>query len=324
MYQSAGTVYPSPQSICSVELRTVTVLPAGRIGGPPTTLIARPYRLKTIVPIALSRPDHPGAAAVEVVAALTGAANATAAVCGAAVLRVAGVSAMRGSGTTAAAAGSTGVSVDSTDSSDVDASSSWSAAGFAAGFRSCATGLAGWSASFSEVSDPARFACLTVAISGSSARCWPGCSASCGVLASAPGSAVSSFFGLVPEGFVSGLPAPSASEFALLAVFFAASDEVVPVASAPGGLSALAAPAPATVAAVTPAVTIAAPNHTKNRSTMASPVPDRGKDNARCQPARAINRNWPWASQQPSTCRGSVYAQVRWRWCGHDARRYRD
>src|SRR5215207_10028651 len=289
MYQSAGTVYPSPQSICSVELRTVTVLPAGRIGGPPTTLIARPYRLKTIVPIALSRPDHPGAAAVE-----------------------------------AAAAGSTGVSVDSTDSSDVDASSSWSAAGFAAGFRSCATGLAGWSASFSEVSDPARFACLTVAISGSSARCWPGCSASCGVLASAPGSAVSSFFGLVPEGFVSGLPAPSASEFALLAVFFAASDEVVPVASAPGGLSALAAPAPATVAAVTPAVTIAAPNHTKNRSTMASPVPDRGKDNARCQPARAINRNWPWASQQPSTCRGSVYAQVRWRWCGHDARRYRD
>ena len=80
MYQSAGTSYPSAQSIRSVELCTVTVLFGGRIGGPPTNLVAKPYRLNTIVPIALSRPDSGGAAAVEVISALAGAANATAAV----------------------------------------------------------------------------------------------------------------------------------------------------------------------------------------------------------------------------------------------------
>src|SRR5262249_60137865 len=79
-----GTFCPFAQSIRSVELRTVTVLFGGRIGGPPTTLIARPYRLKTIVPITLSTPRSGGADAVEETSAPAGAANATAAVSGAA------------------------------------------------------------------------------------------------------------------------------------------------------------------------------------------------------------------------------------------------
>src|SRR6478752_5085732 len=53
-YQSAGTSYPSPQSIVTEELRTVTVLPQGSSGGPPNTLMATEYRLKMTVPTMLS------------------------------------------------------------------------------------------------------------------------------------------------------------------------------------------------------------------------------------------------------------------------------
>src|SRR5215475_2298537 len=80
MYQSAGTSYPAPQSIRSVELCTVTVLFAGRIGGPPTNLVANPYRLNTTVPITLSSARSGGAIAADVTSALAGAANVTAAV----------------------------------------------------------------------------------------------------------------------------------------------------------------------------------------------------------------------------------------------------
>jgi hypothetical protein len=53
----------------------------------------------------------------------------------------------------------------------------------------------------------------------------------------------------------------------LLSVGFADSDEVAPLASCPSSVSATATPAPAIIAAATPAVTIAVPNHTINRST---------------------------------------------------------
>jgi hypothetical protein len=76
------------------------------------------------------------------------------------------------------------------------------------------------------------------------------------------------FFGFLPTGFGFGAAAPSVPESALVSAGFADSDEVVPLASEPGGLSAIATPAPATMAAATPAVTIPAPIHTKNRSTM--------------------------------------------------------
>jgi hypothetical protein len=69
-------------------------------------------------------------------------------------------------------------------------------------------------------------------------------------------------------------------ESAWLSVGFDDSDEVVALASAPSALSALSAiatPAPATSAAATPAVTIPAPSHTKNRSTMTTPFNDRVK-----------------------------------------------
>ena len=56
------------------------------------------------------------------------------------------------------------------------------------------------------------------------------------------------------------------------------------MASEPGEpVSAAAMPAPTTIAADTPAATTPALNHTKNRSTMPSPVPDRENGNARCQ-----------------------------------------
>src|SRR5829696_2613872 len=110
IYQSAGTSMVSPTSQphprTSVELCTVTELFGGRIGGPPNNLVARPYRLKTMVPIALSRPENGGAPAVEVITASAGAAKATAAVSAAAtVLSVRAIGTM-------AATGSTGVSMD--------------------------------------------------------------------------------------------------------------------------------------------------------------------------------------------------------------------
>jgi hypothetical protein len=79
------------------------------------------------------------------------------------------------------------------------------------------------------------------------------------------GSAVASSFGFSPEGFGFGVPAPSLSESALFSAGFADSDEVVPFVSDPGGLSALATPTPAIIAADMPAVTTPAPNHTKDR-----------------------------------------------------------
>ena len=55
-YQSAGTSSPSPgaqpQSIRSVELRTVTVLPGGSTGGPPTSLDGEAVQAED------DRPDH--------------------------------------------------------------------------------------------------------------------------------------------------------------------------------------------------------------------------------------------------------------------------
>ncbi|MEN3317695.1 MAG: hypothetical protein V7643_1096 [Mycobacterium sp.] len=56
------------------------------------------------------------------------------------------------------------------------------------------------------------------------------------------------------------------SESGLFSGGFADSDEVVPSVSEPDALSALATPAPASIAADMPAVTTTAPNHTKNRS----------------------------------------------------------
>jgi hypothetical protein len=88
------------------------VLFGGKDRGPPTNLVAKPYRLKTMVPIAPSRPDSEGAAAVEVISALAGAANATETVWGAAVLGVAAVLAFRDVGTTVATAGTRVVSVE--------------------------------------------------------------------------------------------------------------------------------------------------------------------------------------------------------------------
>ncbi|MEN3317696.1 MAG: hypothetical protein V7643_1097 [Mycobacterium sp.] len=152
----------------------------GRIGGPPTNLVAKPYRLKTMVPIALSSPDSGVAAAVEVICAVAGAANATAAVWEAAVLRVAAVLVLREIVTTAATAGSSAVSVDSVDSVDswgCDAacsSTSCLAAGFTTGLCAIATGLTFWSAAFSAVSDPAGSASLTVAAVGCSSGHWAG------------------------------------------------------------------------------------------------------------------------------------------------------
>ena len=105
------------------------------------------------------------------------------------------------------------------------------------------------------------------------------------------GPAVASFFGFLPEGFGFGVPVLSLSESGLFSVEFADSDDVVPLVSEPGGLSALATPAPATIPAATLAVNIPAPNHTKTRCTMPVSCPDRAKDNARCQAERAINRN---------------------------------
>ena len=74
-----------PQSMRSVELRTVTPLFAGRIGGPPMIAVARLYRVKTTVPITLSRPENGGAAAVASTATSAADANATAATSGASV-----------------------------------------------------------------------------------------------------------------------------------------------------------------------------------------------------------------------------------------------
>jgi len=256
--------------------------------------------LKTIVPIALSRPDSGDAVAVEVTSALAGAASATAAVSAeAAVLSVAAVLALPDVDTTAATTGSTvdsvdsAVSVDSVESLDGGSSTCRSATRFAAGLRSIAAGFAA-SATVSAVSDPVGVASSSVAAAGFSSGCWAGSSVSSAVLSSSPcwaasvssaalSSAVASVFGFLPEGFGFGVPVPSLSESGLLSVGFADSEDVVPLASEPDGLSALATPAPVAIPAATPAVTVTAPNHSKNRSAMPPPVPDRGNGNARCQ-----------------------------------------
>src|SRR6478609_4026352 len=293
MYQSAGTSCLLAQSIRSVELLTVTVLFGGRIGGPPTTLIARPYRLKTIVPIALSRPDSGVAAAVEVISALAGAATATAAVSGAAVAFRAAAASLREVGSTVAngstlatrstlASRSTFVFADSenlADSVGVGSSDSGLAVGFAVGCRLTAGGVAGLSAAVSAVSESVFSASLTVSAVGSSPGCWAGDSlarvpSSCLAASESSaslGPAVASFFGFLPEGFGFGVPVPSLSESGLFSVEFADSEDVVPLASEPDGLSALATPAPVAIPAATPAVTVTAPNHSKNRSAMPPP-----------------------------------------------------
>src|SRR5258705_5092397 len=174
MYQSAGS-YPSAQSSRSVELRTVTVLFGGRIGGPPTSLVAKPYRLNTMVPIALSRPDSGGAAAVEVMSAAADAANSTASVSdAAAALNVAAILSLRVIGTTAAT-DSTVASADSADSADSSgfgSSVSSLTVAFAAGCCLTATGLAALSAIFSAVSDPVGS--VSLAAAGSSSGCRAG------------------------------------------------------------------------------------------------------------------------------------------------------
>src|SRR5215217_233673 len=76
-YQSAGTSYaPS----CSVELRTVTVLPGGNTGGPSKRRVATLKRVKISVPITLMSDGGCGASAAVVTAAVAviGEANATA------------------------------------------------------------------------------------------------------------------------------------------------------------------------------------------------------------------------------------------------------
>src|SRR3954449_7721650 len=76
-YQSAGTSYaPS----CSVELRTVTVLPAGNTGGPSKRRVATLKMVKISVPITLISDGGCGASAMAVTAAVgtVGEAKATA------------------------------------------------------------------------------------------------------------------------------------------------------------------------------------------------------------------------------------------------------
>src|SRR5215212_2159838 len=75
-YQSAGTSYaPS----CSVELRTVTVLPGGNTGGPSKSRVATLKRVKISVPITLMSDGGCGASAfVTAAVAVIGEANATA------------------------------------------------------------------------------------------------------------------------------------------------------------------------------------------------------------------------------------------------------
>src|SRR5262245_37802196 len=123
MYQSAGTSCPSAQSMRSVELLTVTVLFGGSFGGPPTTLIARPYRLKTTVPIALSTSRGDGADAVDVISALAGAAKATAEVSGSAMALLVAATTLRRVASTLAS-GWTVVSVAGVDSVVIGASDS--------------------------------------------------------------------------------------------------------------------------------------------------------------------------------------------------------
>ena len=61
-------------------------------------------------------------------------------------------------------------------------------------------------------------------------------------------------------------------------------------------------------------MTTPALNHTKNRSTMRSPVPDRGNGNARCQSGTTFTAIDAYLGHRPSACGRSVYAQVRWPW----------
>ena len=63
------------------------------------------------------------------------------------------------------------------------------------------------------------------------------------------------------------------SESALFSAGFVDCDDVVPSASGPDPVSAAATPVPASIAADMPAVTAPAPNYSKNRSIMPSPVP---------------------------------------------------
>src|ERR1700754_1324804 len=231
MYQSAGTSCPLAQSMRSVELRTVTVLFGGRIGGPPTTLMARPYRLKTIVPITLSTPRSGGADAVEVVSAPTGAANATAAVSVvAAAFRVAATT-LRNVVSTAAN-GSTVVCVTAVDLVDsvgsvgsvrFRSSDSGLADGFTAGRCLTARGLADLAALVSAVSDAVVSPSLTVSGAGR----WAGGSSAgvpsslCLAVSMSSGflrSTAVIFFGFLPEGFGLGAPVLSVPESALFSV----------------------------------------------------------------------------------------------------------
>src|SRR5262245_51807059 len=195
MYQSAGTSCPSAQSIRSVELRTVTVLFGGRIGGPPATLIARPYRLKTIVPITLSTPRSEGADAVEEISAPAGAANATAAVSGAAAFLAAATTLRKVVSTVASGsrvfcvAEVASVDVDSVDAVGFGSSDTGLAVGLAVSRCMTARGLAGLSAVLSAVSESAFTASLTVSAVGRSAGCWAG--ASSAVVPSSPWLAAS-------------------------------------------------------------------------------------------------------------------------------------
>ncbi len=230
--------------------------------------------MKTIVPIALSSRETEPPKRSRWSRALAGAANATAAVSVAEVaFRVVAATLRKVASTVAS--GWTLVSVAAVASADsvvFGASDSGFAVGFAVGCCLTARRLAGFATTFSAVSESALTASLTVSAGGCSAGCSSAAVASSPCLAAsvrwAPLKSALFFFGFLPTGFGFGAAAPAVPESALVSAGFADSDEVVPLASEPGGLSAIATPAPATMAAATPAVTIPAPIHTKNRSTM--------------------------------------------------------
>ena len=123
----------------------------------------------------------------------------------------------------------------------------------------------------------------------------------------------------VPGSVPASSPGASLSESSLLSVEFDDSDDVAPPAPDVDASSATARPAPASIAAETPAVTTPTPNHCKNRSTMSSPVPDRGKRYRESSAPAAVLGRTTAAGHRPSARVRSVYAQLRCPWCGHGA-----
>ena len=173
--------------------------------------------------------------------------------------------------------------MDSVDSAGVGSSDSGLAVGFAVGCRLIAGGVAGLSAAVSAVSESVFSASLTVSAVGPSPACWAGGSSA--TVPSSPawphrshrrpwGRPSRPSSASCSEGFGFAVPVLSLSESGLFSVEFRRLRRRRSLGVEPGGLSALATPAPATIPAATPAVNIPAPNHTKNSvAPCPSPVP---------------------------------------------------